>query len=51
MEGIKLEGFKYIPKGGVLFKEDTLGISNELIKEEGRISIKRGYLLLLETRD
>lgn len=51
VEGIKLEGFKYIPKGGVLFKEDTLGISNELIKEEGRISIKRGYLLLLETRD
>lgn len=51
VEGIKLEGFKYIPKGGVLFKEDTLGISNELIKEEGHISIKSGYLLLLETRD
>ncbi|MBQ8914233.1 MAG: thiamine diphosphokinase [Lachnospiraceae bacterium] len=51
VEGIMLEGFKYIPKGGVLVKDDTLGISNELIKEEGRISIKSGYLLLLETGD
>ncbi len=51
VEGVTLEGFKYNLSDGVLLKGDTLGISNELIKEEGRISIKSGILLLLETKD
>ncbi|MBQ9200513.1 MAG: thiamine diphosphokinase [Lachnospiraceae bacterium] len=51
VEGVSLEGFKYSLSDGVLVKDQTLGISNELIKEEGHISIKSGNLLLLETRD
>ena len=50
-EGITLEGFKYSLSDGILFKDDTLGLSNELVKEEGLIKVKSGYLLLLETKD
>ena len=50
-EGITLEGFKYNLRDGVLLKDETRGISNEIIKEEGHIRIKSGYLLLLETKD
>lgn len=51
VKGVTLEGFKYSLNEGTFIKEDTLGISNELIKEEGLIKIKSGSLLLLETRD
>ncbi len=50
-EGITIEGFKYNLSDGILNKDETLGISNEIIKEEGHIRIKSGYLLLLETKD
>lgn len=51
VSGITLEGFKYSLREGKLIKDDTLGISNELVKEEGLIKLKSGSLLLLETKD
>lgn len=51
VSGITLEGFKYSLRDGILIKDDTLGISNELVKEEGLIKLKSGSLLLLETKD
>ena len=51
VEGITLEGFKYNLREGVLIKDETRGISNEIVKEEGHIRMKSGYLLLLETKD
>ena len=51
VSGITLEGFKYSLREGKFIKDDTLGISNELVKEEGLIKLKSGSLLLLETKD
>lgn len=49
--GVTLEGFKYPLYNATMIKEDSIGISNELREEEGRISIDRGYLLVMETKD
>ncbi len=52
-EGITLEGFQYPLKEHTmeLYKTPTLGISNELAGEEGRILCRNGVLLMVESRD
>ncbi len=47
---ISLEGFKYDLDNYLLKKEDSLAISNEVI-EEGHISIKKGSLLVVESKE
>ena len=49
--GIELEGFKYPLHNGRLTIGISQGISNELIEEEGTISIESGLLLVIESRD
>lgn len=49
--GISLRGFKYELSNATMIKEETLGISNELREEEGRITLDSGYLLVMETKD
>ena len=51
VSGITLSGCKYNLSGAVLNKDETLGVSNELVKEEGLIKVSNGYLLVLETKD
>lgn len=51
VEGISLEGFCYELSDATMVKADTLGISNEIKEEEGRITIKKGYLMVMETMD
>lgn len=51
VDGITLTGFLYNLEAASMIKGETLGISNEIREEEGRISIERGYLLVLETKD
>lgn len=51
VSGIELSGFKYNLSDAVLDKDMTLGVSNELVKEEGLIKVGKGYLLVLETKD
>lgn len=50
-ENVTLSGFKYPLKNGTILSGSSLGISNELIEEEGRIQIKKGRLLVIESRD
>lgn len=49
--GITLTGFAYALSDATMIKADTIGISNEIIGEEGRISLKTGYLMVMETKD
>ena len=49
--GLTLTGFKYTLTDGMLPAETSLGISNEITDEFGKISFTGGKLLLLETKD
>ncbi|MBR3833670.1 MAG: thiamine diphosphokinase [Lachnospiraceae bacterium] len=49
--GITLSGFAYGLSDATMIKADTIGISNEIREEEGFISIKTGYLMVMETKD
>lgn len=49
--GLTLKGFKYPLNGYCLTIGSSLGVSNELVMEEGRVEFEDGVLLCLETRD
>lgn len=53
VHGVTLEGFKYPLWDHRLnvFSTGSLGISNELLEEVGKISFRNGILLMLECRD
>ncbi|MCR4566987.1 MAG: thiamine diphosphokinase [Pseudobutyrivibrio sp.] len=51
VKGLTMEGFKYPLNNAELQGFNTLTVSNELTAPEGRISIKSGYLIVMETRD
>ncbi len=49
--GITLTGMKYPLADYTMVSHTTIGISNEIVEEEGRISLKEGILLVFETKD
>lgn len=49
--GVTLIGFKYPLHNATLTKDSSLGISNELLDEEGIIKIDKGILIVIESRD
>lgn len=49
--GIDLAGFYYPLQNGTLSCDVSVGISNVLVEEEGRISVKQGTLLVIESKD
>lgn len=49
--GVTLTGMKYPLKDYDMACHTTIGISNEIIEEEGKISLKDGILLVFETKD
>ncbi|NLY48584.1 MAG: thiamine diphosphokinase [Clostridiales bacterium] len=49
--GLKLVGFKYPLNGITLDKGISLGISNELIADEGIVEFDEGILTVIESRD
>lgn len=49
--GLTLEGFQYPLDHYLLRADDPLGVSNELAKEEGRITFEDGILIVAESRD
>ncbi|XID94449.1 thiamine diphosphokinase [Paenibacillaceae bacterium WGS1546] len=49
--GITLEGFRYPLRDATLKLGWSLGISNELAAESGRISVRNGLLLVIRSRD
>lgn len=53
VEGITLTGFKYPLENHMMdiLETPTLGISNEIIGEEGRITTQMGILLVIESDD
>lgn len=53
VKGITLKGFKYPLENYNMEsgKSSTIGISNELVNEEGFIDFKEGILILIESRD
>ncbi len=51
VEGITLTGFKYPLVDDSLAIGKSLGISNEMIEEEATIKIKKGILIIIESRD
>ena len=51
VRGLTLKGFKYSLTDGTLPAETSLGISNEIIDDQGMISFTGGRVLLLETKD
>lgn len=50
-ENVTLKGFKYPLQNGTLVSGSSLGISNELVEEEGMIQVGKGKLLMIESRD
>lgn len=51
VKGLKLQGFKYPLNGITLSSGESLGISNELISDEGRVEFEDGILTVFETKD
>ncbi len=51
VEGINIVGFKYPVKQGKMILGIPNGVSNELIADKGSISIDKGILLVIESKD
>lgn len=49
--GITLSGMKYPLTDYTMVCHTTIGISNEIVEEEGKIFLKEGILLVFETKD
>lgn len=51
VSGVTLTGFRYPLKEAALRRKDSLGVSNELVAEEGEITLRSGMLFVVESRD
>lgn len=51
VKGLTMQGFKYPLENADIEGFNTLTVSNELKEEKGLISVKSGYLIVMETRD
>jgi len=49
--GITMEGFKYPLLNATIPRGSTHGISNELVKNRGLISLKSGFLFVIHTKN
>lgn len=50
-EGVTLEGMKYPLEDATVSCFSSLGVSNEIVEEKAKISVKKGFLLVIESRD
>ncbi len=50
-KGVTLEGMKYPLKDADIACFSSLGVSNEIVDEIAKISVKQGVLLVIESRD
>lgn len=51
VKGVTLEGFKYPLKEAEIPSFSSLGISNEIEGKTGKVKIREGVLLMIESRD
>lgn len=47
--GVALEGFKYMISDGLLAVGSTLGVSNELVGNQGKIELQSGLILVIHS--
>lgn len=50
-EGVTLEGFAYPLEKAVMEPGVSLGVSNQLRQEQGKISVEKGYVLVIRACD
>lgn len=51
VEGLTLTGFKYLLKNDSLLIGKSLGVSNEIVEDVARIELKKGILIVIESKD
>ena len=51
VENVTLTGFKYPVQNLTFYRERTLGISNEITKEEATVEFQKGIFIVVESRD
>ena len=51
VEGITLEGFKYPLQNYTMKKGTSLGVSNEIQENIAKVSLKKGILLMIQSKD
>jgi thiamine pyrophosphokinase len=51
VSGITLEGFQYPLQNATLFMGQSLGISNIMLGETAEITVREGWLLIIQSRD
>ena len=51
VKDVTLTGFKYPLEKATLYSGSSIGISNELVAEEGRVEFQEGILVVFETKD
>lgn len=51
VEGITLKGFLYPLEKATICQGESIGISNELIEDEGEITLEKGILIVVEAKD
>lgn len=51
VEGITLNGFKYNLSNAKMFIGQSLGVSNEQVEENAIITIKKGILIVIKSKD
>lgn len=51
VEGLTLTGFKYPLKDDCLSIGKSLGVSNEILQDVAKIELKKGILIVIESRD
>ncbi len=49
VSGVNIKGFKYDADGITLIQGSSLGVSNELISDNGSVIVDEGYLIVIET--
>ena len=50
-KGVSIDGGKYSLKNAKLFREEQFAVSNEIVGNVALISVKKGALLVIESRD
>lgn len=51
VEGVTLAGFKYPTRNLTFYREQTLGVSNEIVQEEATVEFSDGIFIVVESRD
>ncbi len=51
VEGVTLTGFRYTMANGCFVQGDSLGVSNQIEEDYGRIKIEKGILIIIESKD